>query len=226
MLDYISVEYSKDKRPQTAYPAKLAKYLFSRFKMKAGQSILEVGSGRCEVLQQFKLLGMQTYAIDSAFSAKEYANVAGINFELYNLSPENSIKPFNGKKFDVIFSKSFIEHLQDPLYFFEWSKNRLGNHGKIISLTPDWESNYKIFFDDITHIRPFTVESISQVLELSDYKEIEVFKFRQLPITWNNSIFLLFSKITSFFTPPRVKQKWFRWSRELMLASVGKKIDQ
>jgi len=225
MKDYISVEYNDEKRPQTSYPAKLAKYLFIRFKMQAGQSILEVGSGRSELLEHFKKMGMETYAIDSANSAAEFANKAGASFELYNLSPENSKEPFNGKKFDVIFSKSFIEHLHNPIYFFEWSKSKLNYSGKLISLTPDWESNTKIFYDDVTHVKPFTKVSLNQILELGNFKEIEVFKFRQLPITWNSPLALAMSKLTSIFTPPRVKQKWFRWSRELMLASVGKNIN-
>jgi SAM-dependent methyltransferase len=225
MEDYISVEYNDEKRPQTSYPAKLAKYLFIRFKMQTGQSILEVGSGRSEVLVHFKKMGMETYAIDSANSAAEFANKAGASFELYNLSPENSKEPFNGKKFDVIFSKSFIEHLHDPIYFFEWSKSNLNYNGKLISLTPDWESNTKIFYDDVTHVKPFTKVSLNQILELGNFKEIEVFKFRQLPITWSNPFALAMSKLTSMFTPPRVNQKWFRWSRELMLASVGKNIN-
>ena len=225
MEDYISVEYNDEKRPQTSYPAKLAKYLFIRFKMQTGQSILEVGSGRSELLVHFKKMGMETYAIDSANSAAEFANKAGASFELYNLSPENSKEPFNGKKFDVIFSKSFIEHLHDPIYFFEWSKSNLNYDGKLISLTPDWESNTKIFYDDVTHVKPFTKVSLNQILELGNFKEIEVFKFRQLPITWSNPFALAMSKLTSMFTPPRVKQKWFRWSRELMLASVGKNIN-
>ena len=66
MEDYISVEYNDRKRPQTSYPAKLAKYLFTRFKMQAGQTILEVGSGRCELLEHFKSLGLETYAIKQA----------------------------------------------------------------------------------------------------------------------------------------------------------------
>ena len=225
MEDYISVEYNDRKRPQTSYPAKLAKYLFIRFKMQAGQSILEVGSGRSELLEHFKKMGMETYAVDSASSAAEFANKAGANFELYHLSPQNSVKPFNGKKFDVIFSKSFIEHLHDPIYFFEWSKSNLNYNGKLISLTPDWESNTKIFYDDVTHIKPFTKVSLNQILELVNFKEIEVFKFRQLPITWSNPFALALSKLTAIVTRPRAKQKWFRWSRELMLASAGKNIN-
>ena len=163
-------------------------------------------------------MGIETYAIDSANSAAEFANKAGASFELYNLSPENSKAPFNGKKFDVIFFKSFIEHLHDPIYFFEWRKSNLNYNGKLISLTPNWKSNTKIFLDDVMHVKSFTKVSLNQILELGDFKGTEVFKFRQSPITWSNPFALAISKLTSVFTTPRVKQKWFR---ELMLAIVG-----
>ena len=54
MEDCTLVEYNDKKRPQTSYPVKLAKYLFIRFKMQTGQSILESGSGRSELLEHFK----------------------------------------------------------------------------------------------------------------------------------------------------------------------------
>ena len=82
-----------------------------------------------------------------------------------------------------------------------------------------------IFYDDVTHVKLFTKVSLNQILQLRNFKEIEFFKFRQLPITGSNPFALAISKLTSMFTPPRVKQKWFRWSRELMLASVGKNIN-
>ena len=85
--------------------------------------------------------------------------------------------------------------------------------------------NTKIFFDDITHVKPFSIVTLNQILELTDFKGIEVYKFRQLPMTWHNPVIRVLSVITSLISPPRVKQKWFRWSRELMLASVGIKSD-
>jgi len=75
------------------------------------------------------------------------------------------------------------------------------------------------------HVKSFTKVSLNQILELGNFSEMEVFKFRQSPITWSNSFALAMSKLTSVFTPPRVKQKWFRWSREPMLAIVGKNIN-
>jgi 2-polyprenyl-3-methyl-5-hydroxy-6-metoxy-1,4-benzoquinol methylase len=227
-MDYISVEYNDKKRPQTSYPAKLAEYIFVRSNLRAGQTILEVGSGRSELLEHFKRMGLETYAIDSANSAAEFANKAGANFEHYNLSPENFTKPFNEKKFDIIFSKSFIEHLYDPLYFFNWCHGNLNELGKLISLTPDWVSNHKGFYDDITHVKPFTKVSMNQSLELACFSDIKVFTFRQLPMTWNNKLVLQLSKLTYLlpYSPHKVKQKWFRWSKELMIYSEGVKTNK
>ena len=227
MTNYISVEYSNEKRPNTSYPAKLATYIFNQSNMRAGQSILEVGAGRGEILEHFSKMGLLTYAIDSENSAAAFATKAGANFQIYKLQPENNKKVFNGKKFDFIFSKSFIEHLHDPLYFFNWSYNLLNEKGKLISLTPDWVSNYKGFYDDITHVKPFTKVSLNQVLELTNFKEINVYTFRQLPVTWDSFLMRLLSKFTYLVSPPphRIKQKWLRWSRELMIYSEGTKTN-
>ena len=221
MKDYLEVEYSIAKKPLTAYPSKLAGFIFETFNLEAGKSFLEVGCGRCELLLHFGKLGLDIYGIDSASSAANYASSAEAHFELAEFGPEMEIPIFGGKKFDVIFSKSFVEHIDDPLSFFQWCSELLVDGGKIISLTPDWESNYKIFFDDFTHIKPFTEISMSQVLEAAGYDQIEVFRFRQLPITWDNKFMLALSKITAIFASHRSKNKWFRWSRELMIASIG-----
>ena len=100
----------------------------------------------------------------------------------------------------------------------------LVNNGICIVLTPDFESNYRIFFDDLTHIKPFTVPSLTQLFESVGYKEIEVSRFRQLPSTWNSRAINSLAWLTSLFAHHRAKNKWLRWSRELMIIGSGKKI--
>ena len=226
MSDYLSVEYTQDKRPLTTYPEKLALYLFTEFGLSPGQSILEVGSGRCELLQQFRHLGLVTHAIDSAPSAEEFAIQAGAKFELYEYSPDKNSNPFLGMKFDIVFSKSFIEHISEPIGYFQWCRTVLKDGGKLISLTPDWEANFKVFYDDVTHVKPFTEVSLKQTLEMTNFKNIRVFRFRQLPITWRNDFMLLLSRITGNVAHHRAKNKWFRWSRELMIASIATYSDR
>jgi cyclopropane fatty-acyl-phospholipid synthase-like methyltransferase len=220
-INYIDVEYDNKKRPETNYPEKLAKYIVDTFNLSAGNDLLEVGCGRSELLREFNKLGINTYGIDSDIAAKHYAETSGAKFDLIEITKSNMKLPFNGMKFDIIFSKSFIEHLEDPISYFNFSKSILKINGKFINLTPDWESNYKIFYDDVTHIKPFSKVTIFQSLELANFKEIEVFRFRQLPITWNSKFFRVLSVISGLFAHHRVKNKWFRWSRELMIASVG-----
>ena len=223
MSDYLEIEYSDKKRPLTDYPSKLARYLVQTFNLKSNQSILEVGCGRCELLSHFGEMGFDTYGIDSAISAAGYAKTAKASFELIEFKSEMSVDIFGGRKFDIIFTKSFIEHIADPITFFRWCNDLLVDGGKIITLTPDWESNYKIFYDDFTHIKPFTEASLNQVLEATGYEMINVFRFRQLPITWNSKTMEVLSKITAVFASHRSKNKWLRWSRELMIASIGTK---
>ena len=105
--DYLDVEYTSEKRPLTEYPSKLAQYICKEFELQKGDEILEVGSGRSELLKHFKNLGLCTYAIDSASSAEAYAKSMGAKFEKFEIGKSKEKSPFEGKKFDVIFSKSF-----------------------------------------------------------------------------------------------------------------------
>lgn len=221
--DYLDVEYNTEKRPLTVYPSKLAQYIYKEFELQKGDEILEVGSGRSELLEHFKNLGLHTYAIDSAPSAEAYAKSMGAKFEKFEIGKSKEKSPFGDKKFDVIFSKSFIEHLVEPLEYFKWAYESLKPGGKFINLTPDWEANYKIFFDDITHVKPFSTVTLNQALEFTNFKNIEVFRFRQLPSTWNSKFINLVAAISAIFVHHRTKNKWFRWSRELMIGSIGTK---
>ena len=95
--------------------------------------------------------------------------------------------------------------------------------GLLITLTPDWESNYKKFYDDFTHRSPFTTISLKDVYELNNFKDVNTFKFRQLPIVWKYPLLNYFCSFISIFIPVRVTNKFLRWSRELMLIGVGRK---
>jgi SAM-dependent methyltransferase len=223
MEDYLNVEYSVDVKPFTDYPVKLASFLMEQFRIAPDMSLLEVGSGRAEILKHFNQKGVKTFALDSARSASTYARESGSPFELHEINSTSTFNPFNGKKFDFIFSKSFIEHLHNPESYALQALQALKPGGKFISLTPDWESNMKIFYDDITHVKPFTRVSMKQFLELTGYVEIQVFRFHQLPSTWRHRHMYFLARLSSQFAHPRVKNKWFRWSRELMIASIGTK---
>ena len=131
--------------------------------------------------------------------------------------------PFDDNSIDIVYSKSFIEHLHYPERYLEEAYRVLKPNGIFLTLTPDWQSNYKIFFDDFTHRTPFTTVALSDAYKMYGFKDINVYKFRQLPIVWKYPILNYFCALISPLIPVRTENKFFRWSRELMLIGVGKK---
>ena len=219
MTDYIEVVYDVDSKPKTDYPEKLATYLFQKFNMQKGQKMLEPGCGRGEFLNGFRKMGMQVYGCDLSPRAGEFLN--GIDVKQTDI--ENEPLPYNDNSIDVIYSKSLLEHLWRPDEYLKEANRVLRPGGKILTLVPDWESNYKIYFDDYTHRTPFTVISLRDIYKICNYENIQVKKFRQLPIVWKIPLINYFCKLISPFVPIRTNNKFLRWSRELMLIGYGEK---
>ncbi len=219
MSDYINVIYSTDKIPKTDYPYRLSSYLFNNYKLQKGQKILEPGCGRGEFLNGFRKLGMEVYGCDISPQAGEELN----NIEVKQTDIENDPLPYDDNFFDVVFSKSLLEHLIHPDHYLLEVNRILKPGGKVLTLVPDWESNYKIYFDDFTHRTPFTKVSLNDIYLMCDYVNVEIIKFRQLPIVWKLPFLNYFCAFISPFIPVRTTNKFLRWSRELMLIGYANK---
>lgn len=223
--NYLETIYSQKSRPITNYPGKLIHYLVERFKLKQNQKILEIGCGRGEFLNEFYISGLDSYGVDiSDFSKKYFPNLKFIKTDL-----ENEKLPFNDNFFDVIYSKSLIEHFYYPEKVFKEAYRVLKPGGIIITLTPEWKYIYKTFYEDYTHRVPFTKESLRDIHKIHNFKQVEVESFKQLPILFNKNLFYYFFNLISFLTRILVpdiflkKIKWIRFSKEIMLLSNAKK---
>jgi SAM-dependent methyltransferase len=181
--------------------------------------MLEPGCGRGEFINNFKELGLNVVGVDISPEAAKYNN--DLDVKLCDVEREEL--PFKDNTFDVIFSKSFIEHLHYPDRYLEEAFRVLKPGGMLLTLVPDWESNYKTYFDDFTHRSPFTAIALEDAYKMYGFADVNVFKFRQLPIVWKYPKLNLFCAAISPFIPVRTKNKFLRWSRELMLVGVGVK---
>ena len=117
--------------------------------------MLEPGCGRGEFLS-FQKLGLDVVGVDISPETKNF----GHDFEVSICDVETEKLPFKDDTFDVIYSKSFIEHLYYPERYLKEAYRVLKPGGLLLTLVPDWESNYKIYFDDFTHRTPFTTISL------------------------------------------------------------------
>lgn len=221
MSNYIKIFYNEKSLPYTKYPSELCGYLFQRFGMKRGDKLLDVGCGRGDFAKGFKDLGLEVFGIDREKGDSEI--LKGIEVKLRDI--ENEKFPFGDGIFDFVFSKSVIEHLRTPDNYIKEIHRVLRPEGKIIIMAPDWHSQRWIFYDDYTHVRPYTIVSLSSLLNAYGFREVTSEKFYQLPILWKHSWMKMFAKFLQLFGPVKkiYKNKFIRWSRELMVLASGKK---
>jgi SAM-dependent methyltransferase len=66
--------------------------------------------------------------------------------------------------------ESFLEQLREPSCFFSEAFRVLRPGGLLLSLVPDWEANYKTYFDDITHRTPFTSVALGDLYRMCDFE--------------------------------------------------------
>ena len=222
MADYLKVVYAEGVRPYTDYPSKLVKYLFDKYHLKPGMKILEPGCGRGEFLKIFKSMGLDATGLDISEESGNMLSEDEIELIVSDVEGKKGL-PFPNDHFDVIYNKSFMEHLREPDLFLKEAHRVLKPGGIILCLIPDWEANYKTYFDDFTHRTPFTKPSLEDIYKICDFENIEVVKFRQLPIVWKFPILNYICALISPFIPVRVENKFLRWSRELMLIGKAQK---
>jgi len=228
--EYLKVTYSEERAPFGPYPSKLGNHIYTNFYGRPGK-VLDIGCGRGEYLQAFSDLGMEPSGVDISPAVLEYGHefdIKILNLEEEDLSCED--------KFDFVFSKSVVEHMQKPAALVQAAYDNLKEDGVAVIMTPSWVHNYKAaFYIDHTHVTPFTKPSLRDIMEMAGFKEVEVYYFYQLPLLWRFPYLKFLSKLVSFLPLPYAPlnqvpwrtsnkmNKIVRFSKEVMLLAVAKK---
>ena len=223
---YVDIIYNTKDRPFNDYPNKLINHLISIYELEKNSKLLEIGCGRGDFLKAFVESGMKCHGVDISDSAKEICPEADIE----TIDLLNDKLPYPDNFFDIVYSKSVVEHFYYPEKIFEEAYRVLKPSGILITLTPEWEYIYKSFYEDFSHRTPFTKDSLRDIQKLNNFKDIKVESFKQLPILWKkNKLKLNFFRLLSFLTRVMVpdffqkKTKWIRFSKEIMLISSSYK---
>jgi SAM-dependent methyltransferase len=78
--------------------------------------------------------------------------------------------PFGDDEFDAVHASHVIEHLEDPERLVAECARVLRPGGRLLVATPDIERYGFRFWVDHTHRRPFTVSSLSRLLEMFGFE--------------------------------------------------------
>lgn len=221
MRDYVSVVYNEQDRPKTDYPRRLAGYLVSRFHLPKGAVIVDAGCGRGDFAAAFAQAGLSVLGLDRSPVSAEALQEAGV--KVCQVDVAEGVWPVADRSVDAVFSKSVIEHIHNPERFMSQTRRVLKPGGRVITMTPDWEVNMRIFYDDHTHVQPYTLRSLRKLLLMSGFREVTAERFYQLPIYWRHPALQIASRILQIFLPPNPdrKNKFFRWSVEPMCLASG-----
>jgi SAM-dependent methyltransferase len=130
--------------------------------------------------------------------------------------------PYEDNNFDYVFIKSVIEHISNTDLFLSEIYRVLKPGGKVIILTPDYQKQKDFFYDDYTHIKPFTLNSLKMAVQLNGfglmigkwfYYYRKIWEGKMFPNGLNCRVGYWLTKVT--------KIKYFRWCSDRQLFVVG-----
>ena len=106
----------------------------------------------------------------------------GLDIDKINF--ENEKFKFENNKFDLVTAISVIEHLANPSNFLSEINIILKKDGFLILVTPNWEFDMKNFYDDPTHVKPYTKKSIDFLLRSFHFENIKVVPWIMCKPSW------------------------------------------
>ena len=83
-------------------------------------------------------------------------SVAYTGLDIKDCDLDNEDLPFEDNSFDMIISLAVIEHLANPIRVVTNCHRVLSPGGILYVITPNWKMDYLNFYDDYTHVSPFT----------------------------------------------------------------------
>jgi SAM-dependent methyltransferase len=217
---YLDVRYSERERPYTDYPGKLTAHLTEEYlRGYRAAPLLDLGCGRGEFLHGFAELGFQATGFDRSrpeqprFSEKV---VVG-DYEQGGL-------PFQNEQFSVLFNKSVFEHVRDISPLLRECHRVLSPGGRMVSLVPDWMAQWRHFYDDWTHVRPFTLTGLRECIQSHGFEVREAVRFRQLPLLWQRPYLKPLADAACLLPSAFKRSKFVRFSQEWMLLVVADRV--
>ncbi len=122
-----------------------------------GKSIVDLGCGDRYLENAIKFAGGFYYG-----------------FDIFDADFEKERIPANDNSFDIVICLALIEHLADPGFFLSEIKRVLKPGGVVWLSTPDLEVSKFSFWDDPTHVHPYTRKSLRMLLNMAGFSHVKI----------------------------------------------------
>lgn len=218
-MNYLEVQYSQERSPETAYPRRLIDHLSDRLDIRWPDRVVDLGCGRGDFTKEWRNRGLEVTALD-----REPGPQTDCTLDL-----AADPFPLPDAAYDVVFTRNLIEHLWDPSHLLEESRRVLKSGGALVIMCPDWRSQMRTFYDDYTHVRPYDVVSLADLLNVHGFIGVEVERFYQYPPFWRSQALAglaafwrgLAPTELSLWLSKRTGLGFFRWASHLSLLGVA-----
>lgn len=120
---------------------------------KFDSPILDLGCGTDDFGKALKHIGYQAEGID----------VDRVDFEKDSL-------PYPDNFFQVVHFNAVLEHIKNPDQVMSEIKRILKPEGILIINTPNWQQDFKNFYNDPTHVKPHTPQSLEMLIKMYGFK--------------------------------------------------------
>lgn len=218
-LNYLKTNYSH-KKFSKPYDFKLIDYILKIIKIDKNLSkkVLDVGCGTASFKNVFE-------SFDFSYNGIDIDNHDPLN-GIINSDIGNKPFPYKENSYDLVFMKMIIEHLnlKEISNCLAECFRVLKPKGHLIVLTPSWKYNYDIFYDEYTHLTPFTPNSLKTVLKMNNFKIEYLENFIQIPFFWNVPSFAkIFAYLLSLMYSINKTNKLIKYSKERIILGIASK---
>ncbi len=233
MSNYLETIYFREEYSEESYPQKLCDHLLDSIIKPhfegniEGKCFVDVGSGKGNHLVGFGRRGLKVFGIDKRSECIDVLK----DFDIRDCDIEQDRFPFDDSSVDIVYSKSVLEHVSNADNFLSEIFRILKPGGLTVLMTPDWGTQYKIFWDDYTHVKAWTRKGLQNAIKMHGFDQVECSLFRQLPLVWKHPQMNILCDVISIL-PESFKWKdkaesefreWIRFSKEKMLLARGMK---
>ena len=113
-------------------------------------------------------------------------NITSHPYDYPSFDIEKDCLKYNNESIDFVTMNAVIEHIKNPDNIFKEIRRVLKINGLVFVRTPNWIMDHKNFYNDPTHVKPYTPTSLKQTFELYNLKTI-------------------------FLEPGLIEKDWFWW---------------